>query len=385
MNIHPYAKQIFKQVTQWRQHMHANPEIGLKEFKTSAFIKQKLDEMHITYQEFADTGVVATLTKGTGNRAIGFRADIDALPMPEESDIAYKSTNDGMMHACGHDGHTAILLGAAQALNKVGEFDGTIYLIFQPGEEGWHGADAMIKDGLFEKCPMDEVYALHNWPGMPIGVGAATKGAIMAAGDEFIITIKGQGSHAALPQLSTDPVVIGCQLINALQTITSRNVDPVRACVISTTMSHGGSAKNVIPDSIEYQGTVRTFDPDIRDLAERRISEIGNGFALAFGCDITVNYIRGYQATINHDKPTEYAGHALGNVVGSDNVIWDHPPSMGGEDFSDMLAQVEGNYIWLGVGDTSGLHTTTYNFDDNLIPVGMSYWLEMARTRLPVK
>ncbi len=386
MNIHPYAQDIFEEVKQWRQHIHAHPENSLLEYKTSAFVKQKLQDMGIEYQEFANTGIVATLKKGTGNRAIGFRCELDALPMTEENNhLTYKSKNDGVMHACGHDGHTAMLMGAAKALQQVGEFDGTVHLIFQPGEEGEAGASKMIADGMFEKCPMDEVYAIHNWPGMPFATAAATKGAIMAAADSFEITVTGVGAHAAIPQLSIDPVVIGSQLITALQTITSRNANPVKSCVVSATMIHGGSAFNVIPDTVEISGTVRTFAADIRDLVETRMLEIGKGFSVAFKCDIHVNYIRGYQATINSDLPTEYAGQAMGDVVGKNNIIWNAPPSMGGEDFSDMLEKVEGNYIWLGMGDIGGLHTTHYDFDDNIIPIGVSYWLQLAQSRLPVK
>ena len=386
MNIHPYAQQIFTEVTKWRRHMHAHPENSLVEYETSAFVKQKLDEMGIAYQHFADTGIVATLKKGSGNRAIGFRCELDALPMTEENDhLPYKSQNQGVMHACGHDGHTAMLLGAAKALQQVGEFDGTVYLIFQPGEEGEAGASKMIADGMFDVCPMDEVYAIHNWPGMPFATAAATKGAIMAAADAFRITVKGQGGHAAIPHLSTDPVVIASQLVTALQSITARNVDPVKACVVSATVLQGGSAFNVIPDTVEILGTVRTFAPDIRDLVETRMGEMGKGFAVAFTCDIDVEYTRGYQATINSDAATEYAGKAMGEIVGSQNIIWDAPPSMGGEDFSDMLEKVEGNYIWLGVGDMGGLHTTRYDFNDDIIPIGISYWLQMAHSRLPVK
>lgn len=388
MNIHPYANDIFQQVKQWRHHLHAHPEIGMEEYNTSAFVKEKLTAMGIAYQTFAGTGVVAKITKGTGNRAIGFRADMDALPMTEMNSFAHKSTRDGMMHACGHDGHTAVLLGAAQALLHAGNFDGTVYLIFQPGEEGYAGAKHMIDDGLFTACPMDQVYAFHNWPELPFGQAGAITGAVMAGGARIAITITGQGGHAALPHTSRDPLPIASQLITALQTIVSRNVNPADSVALSPCVINGGQvgAYAVIPDVVEIVGTVRTLKTMVEDEVEQRMQSIAKGFSIAFDCDITLDFRRGYRPTVNHGEPTQTAGTSVGAVLGADNVHWTLPAAMTGEDFSFMLNKVPGNYLWLGSGQPDqNLHTTHYDFNDDLIPVGMSYWLSLASACLPVQ
>ncbi len=382
MNIHPYANKIFEQVKQWRHYIHKNPELSLQEYETAKFVKSKLDEMEIPYIEISETAIVATIKKGNGNRAIGMRCELDALPMTEKNNFAHKSQNSGVMHACGHDGHTAMLLGACKALKEVGEFDGIIHLIFQPGEEGAGGAEIMIKEGLLEKCPMEEVYAVHNWPDIKIGQAGIISGPIMAATDTFEITLIGRSGHAAMPNKNIDPVVAGSHLITALQTIVSRNVDPVDKAVLSTTIVNSGSATNVISDKITISGTVRTFLADTSDLIEKRIGEMVTGFGIAFKVDSKYDYKRCYPATINDKIVTENADAVISNVLGNKNIIRDLSPCMGSEDFSYMLKKVSGNYLFLGNGDSKSLHNTEFDFNDELIPIGISYWLELAKQRL---
>ena len=384
MKIHTVASELHEEVKSWRRHIHQNPEVSMEEYATSAFVKSKLDEMGVSYQEFAGTGVVATIKNGTGNRAVAFRCELDALPMGEENTFAHASKNDGVMHACGHDGHTAMLLGAVKALKDSKDFDGTVHFVFQPGEEGSGGAEIMIKDGLFDACPVEEIYAMHNWPGIDVGKAGVVYGAVMAATDSFYISVNGRGGHAAMPDLSIDPMVATAQLITALQTLVSRNVNPADKAVLSATVASGGSATNIIPDTVRVEGTVRTFLPETRDMMERRIDEMVKGFSIAFNVEITCTYERGYPATFNSQEQSEYAESVMTDVLGAGNVASDLLPCMGGEDFSYMLEKVPGNYIWLGNGNSKGLHNTGFDFNDDIIPIGISYWMALATHRLPI-
>ena len=377
--------QMQKEMKEWRQDLHRIPEIGLQEHKTSEFIKNKLKSWNIDFKSgYANTGIVAWVkgSKGTSEKTIGLRADFDALPMTENNSFNHKSMNEGMMHACGHDGHTTMLLGAAKYLKENPEFDGKVYFIFQPGEEGFSGGEKMIKEGLFKDHKIDEVYALHNWPELPIGQFGVSTGPIMAAVDEFDITVKGKGGHAALPHLAIDPVVIASQIVLSLQTIISRFLNPVDKALITVTKIHGGSAHNVIDDEVILSGTVRTFKPSIRDQIERKIKEIVKGFANANGGDSEVVYIRKYPPTINSEKESIFASNVAKELVGENNVQMDVEPSMGGEDFSYLLNEKPGSYLYIGQGDVDhkdNLHTTKYDFNDDLLPIGVNYWVNLVK------
>ena len=377
--------QMQKEMKEWRQDLHRIPEIGLQEHKTSEFIKNKLKSWNIDFKSgYANTGIVAWVkgSKGTSEKTIGLRADFDALPMTENNSFNHKSMNEGMMHACGHDGHTTMLLGAAKYLKENPEFDGKVYFIFQPGEEGFSGGEKMIKEGLFKDHKIDEVYALHNWPELPIGQFGVSTGPIMAAVDEFDIIVKGKGGHAALPHLAIDPVVIASQIVLSLQTIISRFLNPVDKALITVTKIHGGSAHNVIDDEVILSGTVRTFKPSIRDQIERKIKEIVKGFANANGGDSEVVYIRKYPPTINSEKESIFASNVAKELVGEKNVQMDVEPSMGGEDFSYLLNEKPGSYLYIGQGDVDhqdNLHTTKYDFNDDLLPIGVNYWVNLVK------
>jgi len=377
--------QMQKEMKEWRQDLHRIPEIGLQEHKTSEFIKNKLKSWNIDFKSgYANTGIVAWVkgSKGTSEKTIGLRADFDALPMTENNSFNHKSMNEGMMHACGHDGHTTMLLGAAKYLKENPEFDGKVYFIFQPGEEGFSGGEKMIKEGLFKDHKIDEVYALHNWPELPIGQFGVSTGPIMAAVDEFDITVKGKGGHAALPHLAIDPVVIASQIVLSLQTIISRFLNPVDKALITVTKIHGGSAHNVIDDEVILSGTVRTFKPSIRDQIERKIKEIVKGIANANGGESEVVYIRKYPPTINSEKESIFASNVAKELVGEKNVQMDVEPSMGGEDFSYLLNEKPGSYLYIGQGDVDhqdNLHTTKYDFNDDLLPIGVNYWVNLVK------
>lgn len=377
--------QMQKEMKEWRQDLHRIPEIGLQEHKTSEFIKNKLKSWNIDFKSgYANTGIVAWVkgSKGTSEKTIGLRADFDALPMKEKNSFNHKSMNEGMMHACGHDGHTTMLLGAAKYLKENPEFDGKVYFIFQPGEEGFSGGEKMIKEGLFKDHKIDEVYALHNWPELPIGQFGVSTGPIMAAVDEFDITVKGKGGHAALPHLAIDPVVIASQIVLSLQTIISRFLNPVDKALITVTKIHGGSAHNVIDDEVILSGTVRTFKPSIRDQIERKIKEIVKGIANANGGESEVVYIRKYPPTINSEKESIFASNVAKELVGEKNVQMDVEPSMGGEDFSYLLNEKPGSYLYIGQGDVDhkdNLHTTKYDFNDDLLPIGVNYWVNLVK------
>ncbi len=378
--------QMQNEMQTWRRELHQIPEIGLEEYKTSAYIKDKLKEWKIEFKAgYSNTGIVAFIkgTKGDSKKSIGLRADFDALPMPEKNDFDYKSKNKNMMHACGHDGHTSMLLGAAKYLSENKNFDGTVYLIFQPGEEGFSGGKKMIEDGLFKDFKIDEVYALHNWPELPVGSFAVNSGAMMAAVDEFDIIVKGKGGHAAIPQLTIDPIVLSSQIVIAIQTIISRFTDPVDKALISITKIHGGTAYNVIDDQVKLSGTIRTFKVETRSFVAKKIEEISQGIAKAHGggAKVDFNLINKYPPTINSKNESEFAYSVAKDMVGDKNVINDIDPSMGGEDFSYLLNEKPGSYLYIGQKDENHkayLHTTKYDFNDEILPIGVNFWVNLV-------
>jgi hippurate hydrolase len=380
------------ELTHIRRDIHAHPELGFEETRTSQIVADKLAEWGIeTHRGLAKTGVVGVIKgKRDSGRAVGLRADMDCLPMQETAEVPHRSKNAGRMHACGHDGHTTMLLGAARYLAQTRNFDGTVHLIFQPAEEGGGGGRVMVEEGLFERFPCESVYALHNWPGLPPGKIAVRPGPMLAATDEIRLKIRGRGGHAALPHLATDPVVIAAHVITALQTIASRNANPVDAVVVSLCSMQTSQlgAFNVIPAHVELIGTVRTFTPEMRDLAERRIREIADAVALGLGGSAELQYHRGYPATVNSAAEAQFAARVGEKVFGRDNVVTDHEPTMGGEDFAYMLQAKPGAYVFLGQGGAQGgcfLHNPTYDFNDEVIPLGAGYLAALAEESLPLK
>ena len=375
-----------------RRDIHAHPELCFEEVRTADVVAQKLTEWGIPiHRGLGKTGVVGIVKGrdgGASGRAIGLRADMDALPMQEFNTFAHASKHQGKMHACGHDGHVAMLLAAAQHFAKHRNFDGTVYLIFQPAEEGGGGAREMIKDGLFEQFPMEAVYGMHNWPGMPVGTFAVSPGPVMASTSEFKITLRGKGGHAALPHTGIDPVPIACGMVQTFQTIISRNKKPVDAGVISVTMIHAGEATNVVPDSCELQGTVRTFTLEVLDLIEKRMEEIARHTCAAFDATCEFQFVRNYPPTVNSAAEADFARKVMEGIVGKDNVVVQEP-TMGAEDFSFMLQAKPGAYVFIANGDGSHremghgggpcmLHNPSYDFNDDLIPLGGTYWVELA-------
>lgn len=380
--------EFHEEITAWRQDFHAHPEVLFDVERTAGIVTDKLrafgcDEV---VTGLGRTGVVGIINgrTNTSGRTIGLRADMDALPMTERTGKAYASTIDGKMHACGHDGHTAMLLGAAKYLAETRNFDGRIAVIFQPAEEGGGGGKEMIKDGLVEKFDIAEFYGLHNWPGMPAGHFGIRAGGIMAATDRFYIDISGRGGHAARPQTTIDPILVAAQMIVALQSIVSRNVDPLHSAVLSVTIVEAGEADNVISKTASITGTVRTLDSAVQDMIEERLGQFVPQFAQSFGAEASVRYARGYPVTVNSGEQTSFAAEVAGEVVGPERVDADAEPSMGGEDFSFMLQERPGAYIFLGNGESAELHTETYDFNDEVIPVGVSYWVRLAERALPV-
>ncbi|MBF0287149.1 MAG: amidohydrolase [SAR324 cluster bacterium] len=375
-----------RDMVEWRRNLHQYPETAFAEFLTSDFIAEKLTEFGLTVQRgLAKTGVVATLKAGNGRHAIGLRADMDALFLEEKNEFAHKSRHQGKMHACGHDGHCGMLLGAAKYLSKIKKFDGTVHFIFQPAEENESGGRVMVEEGLFEQFPMEGVYGMHNWPGMPVGKMGVRSGPMMAASDYFRIVVQGKGGHAAIPQLSVDPVVVAAQIVTALQTITSRNADPLDAAVVSVTQIHGGSTGNVIPNEVILQGTARAFQTEVQDMIEERISHIAESISSGFGAKTDVHYKRCYPPTINHESEAELAVTAAAKVVGESNVIQQLQPSMGAEDFAFMLQKKPGCYVWIGNGMVEGgcmLHNANYDFNDDILPIGANYWIKLVETAL---
>jgi amidohydrolase len=375
-----------------RSDIHAQPELCFEEVRTADVVVQKLTEWGIpVHRGLGTTGVVGIVhgrDGGKSGRAIGLRADMDALPMQEHNTFAHASQHSGKMHACGHDGHVAMLLAAGQHFAKHRNFDGTVYLIFQPAEEGGGGAREMIKDGLFEQFPVESVFGMHNWPGMAVGSFAASAGPVMASSNEFHIVIRGKGSHAALPHNGIDPVPVACQMVMAFQTIISRNKKPVDAGVISVTMIHTGEATNVVPDSCEIQGTVRTFTYEVLDMIERRMQEIAEHTCAAFGASVEFKFKRNYPPTINHAAETAFAREVMAEIVGPDQVL-EQEPTMGAEDFAYMLQARPGCYAFIANGDGAHremghgggpcmLHNPSYDFNDDLIPLGATFWVRLA-------
>ncbi|HEX6265918.1 MAG TPA: M20 aminoacylase family protein [Burkholderiales bacterium] len=374
-----------------RRDIHAHPELAFEEGRTSSLVLERLKGWGIeAHAGLAKTGVVGVIRgKKQGGRAIGLRADMDCLPIEEENDFQHRSTHRGRMHACGHDGHTAMLLGTARYLAETRNFDGTAYLIFQPAEEGGGGGQVMVREGLFERFPAHEVYALHNYPGMPAGTIAVRAGPVMAATDELEIIVRGTGGHAAFPHLAVDPVVVAAHVISALQTIASRNADPVDAMVVSLCSMQTSQlgAFNVIPDSVRMLGTVRTFRPKTRDLAERRVREIATKVADAFGAAAELRYRRGYPATVNSPAEARFAARVGERLFGKDKVLTDFDPVMGGEDFSYMLLERPGAYVFLGQGGGPAacfLHNPRYDFNDEVIPLGAGYLAALVEEALPL-
>ncbi len=379
-----------------RRDIHAHPELCYEEHRTAEVIAKQLQEWGIPIlRGMAETGVVGIIKKGSSSRAIGLRADIDALPMQEVNTFAHASRHEGKMHACGHDGHTAMLLGAAQYLMQHGQFDGTVYLIFQPAEEGGGGARRMIAEGLFEKCPMDAVYGMHNWPGIAVGNFGVCSGPMMASSNEFDVVVRGKGSHAAQPQKSIDPVMAAVAIAQSWQTIISRNKNPLDAAVLSLTQIQAGSATNVIPDEARMQGTVRTFSTSVLDLIENRMRQIAEHTAAAYDAEVDFKFKRNYPPLINHETETAFAVQVMQRMVGAENVNAKVEPSMGAEDFAYFLQEKPGCYVFIGNGEGGhrdaghglgpcNLHNGSYDFNDELIPIGASYWVHLSQTALPV-
>lgn len=388
------AAELQGEVSEWRRHLHENPEILYDVVETAAFVSAKLKEFGV--EEVATgigrTGVVGIIRgkggadAGTGanasGRTIGLRADMDALPLTELTGKPWASKTPGKMHACGHDGHTSMLLGAAKYLAETRNFEGSVALIFQPAEEGGAGALAMIEDGMMERFGIDEVYGMHNMPGIPVGQFAIRKGGIMAAPDRFTITIKGRGGHAAQPHKTIDPIFIGSQLVGSLQAIAARNADPVQSVVISVTRFDAGTTHNIIPDNAIIMGTVRTLNEDTRDLAENRIRQIVEGLASAHGAGWSIDYERKCPVTSNHDSETDHAIGVASSIVGAANVDANVEPTMAGEDFAFMLKRRPGAFIFIGNGDTAALHNPNYDFDDEALAYGISYWVKLTEQRL---
>lgn len=379
------ASELQSEATEWRRHLHANPEILYDVENTAAFVEAKLREFGV--DEIATglgrTGVVGII-RGSGGegRTIGLRADMDALPLDEITGKPWASTIPGRMHACGHDGHTAMLLGAAKYLAETRNFTGQVAVVFQPAEEGGRGALAMVEDGMMERFGIQEIYGMHNMPGKPLGTFAIRKGGIMAAPDKFQLKLTGVGGHAAEPHNTADTIVIGAQIVGALQTIAARNANPLRSVVVSVTQFHAGTTHNIIPEEAFISGTVRSLDEGVRDLAERRIGEIATGIAAAHGATIEYEYERACPVTVNHPAETDYAARAAIDVVGPDNVDTEVDPSMAGEDFAFMLQSRPGAYIMIGNGETAGLHNPAYDFNDEAIAAGISYWVRLTEQRL---
>lgn len=376
-----------EEIAAWRQDFHAHPEILYEVERTAGVVADRLrefgcDEVVTGIGRTGVVGIINGRSNGSG-RTIGLRADMDALPITEKTGKDYASTVPGKMHACGHDGHTAMLLGAAKYLAETRNFDGRIAVIFQPAEEGGAGGKAMLSDGLVERFGIAEFYGMHNWPGMPTGHFGIRAGGIMAATDRFYIDITGLGGHAARPQTTVDPIIVAANMIVGLQSIVSRNVDPLANAVLSVTMVEAGEADNVISRTAKITGTVRTLDGDIQDLIEQRLADFVPQFARSFGAEATMRYARGYPVTVNWPQQTEFAAGVASEVAGAERVDADVAPSMGGEDFSFMLEERPGAYIFLGNGASSELHTDTYDFNDEVIPVGTSYWVRLAERALP--
>jgi|TARA_B110000438_G_scaffold27413_1_gene26322 amidohydrolase len=388
MSIIKKQSELHKNMVTWRHHIHKHPELSFKEELTSDYIASVLEandiEMH---RGLAVTGIVATIHGKKEGRVIGLRADMDALPIQEKNDFSHKSVHDGKMHACGHDGHSTMLLGAAVHLKENNNFSGTVHFIFQPAEEGGGGGRVMVEEGIFEKFPCEAVYGMHNWPGMAEGQFAVHDTAVMAANETLKISIKGKGGHAAMPDQCVDPVVIGAQIITALQSVVSRNVAPLDSAVVSITMVDAGFVSNVIPNDMNLTGSLRYFSTEVGIEVKAKIKKIVEGVSHSMGATATFSSTPNYPATVNTPKHAELCANAAAEVVGSQNVLRNEKPSMGSEDFSFLLNASEGAYIWIGNGlvpedgPEGGcmLHNTEYDFNDEILPLGSSYWVQLVQ------
>ena len=383
-----------EELKKWRQQLQAIPEIAFDEEKTAQFVEQKLASFGVKlHPRMAGTGVIGSLSAGQGrksnadnsvadSRAIALRADLDALPIVEKTGVSYCSTHAGMMHACGHDGHTAMLLGAAQYLSQHQNFNGTVYFVFQPAEENEGGGRVLVEEGFFKKFPVDAVYGMHNWPGLDVGKFAIRSGPVMAAYDVFDICINGKGGHAAAPHNTIDPIVIAGQLITAIQSISARQCNPLDAVVVSITRVHAGDSYNVIPETAHLSGTVRTFHHHIQKQIITQLEQMVHSICEAYGATAEIDYQKRYPSTINSEIETETAVLAAMDVVGNGNIIRDNPPSMGSEDFSFLLNESKGCYVSIGNGDSPSLHNPYYNFNDDILTIGASYWVKMVQMQL---
>jgi hippurate hydrolase len=390
MNLIEPILQFHDDLQQIRRTIHAHPELSYEEVKTADLVAEKLTEWGIPIiRGMGVTGVVGVIKNGNSKRSVGLRADMDALPIQESNTFAHHSTHDGKMHACGHDGHTTMLLGAAHYLSKHRNFDGTVYVIFQPAEEGGAGAKRMMDDGLFDQCPVEAVFGMHNWPGAAAGSMGVKVGPMMASSNEFEVIIKGKGAHAAQPHMGIDPIMVAVQIAQSWQTIISRNKNPLEPGVLSITQIHSGSGTNIIPDSASLIGTVRTFTIESLDLIETRMREIAEHTAAAFGTTIEFKFKRNYPPLINHEPETHFAIEVMQDVLGKDHVQTNVQPTMGSEDFAFMLLEKPGCYVFIGNGDgehrTLGhglgpcnLHNPSYDFNDDLLPIGATYWVRLA-------
>ncbi|MFZ6749412.1 M20 aminoacylase family protein [Undibacterium sp. Ren11W] len=382
------------ELQQIRRDIHAHPELCFEEHRTSELVANKLQEWGIpVVRGLAGTGIVGVIKNGNSAKAIGLRADMDALPMQEINSFAHTSQHDGKMHACGHDGHTAMLLGAAHYLSQHKNFDGTVYVIFQPAEEGGGGAKRMIDEGLFDLCPMDAVYGMHNWPGAAVGSFGVRVGPMMASSNEFEVVVSGKGSHAAQPHKSVDPIMVAVQIAQSWQTIISRNTSPLESAVLSITQIHSGSATNVIPDQATLIGTVRGFTNEVIDLLERRMQAIAEHTAAAFDANVQFSFKRNYPPLVNHADETAFAAQVMQSIVGIEHVDVQVEPTMGAEDFAFMLQNKPGCYVFIGNGEGEhrdfghglgpcNLHNPSYDFNDDLLPIGATYWVRLAEAYL---
>ncbi len=382
--LDPRILALKDEATRWRRDFHANPELLYEVHRTAGIVAAKLREFGCdeVVEGIGRTGVVGVIHgRKSSSKVVGLRADMDALPIEEETNLAHRSTVSGKMHACGHDGHTAMLLGAAKHLATTRDFDGTVIVIFQPAEEGGAGGKAMVDDGMMDRWGIQEVYGMHNMPGLPPGHFSLRPGALMAATAYYSITIEGRGSHAAKPHEGIDPVLVGAYIVTALQSIAARNIDPLKSVVVSNTVFQAGEAQNVIPQRAILRGTVRTLDAEVREITEARFKAIVEGTARMFGAEATLDYRRGYPATVNHPRETVFATAIARSIAGAAGVNDNAEPTMGGEDFSYMLEARPGAFIFIGNGDSAGLHHPAYDFNDEVLPVGIQYWTEIAKAR----
>ncbi len=376
---------LHQEITAWRRDLHAHPELQYDVHRTAGAVADKLKSFGCdeVVPGIGRTGVVGVIRgRKPGKKVVGLRADMDALPLEEETGLPYKSTVSGKMHACGHDGHTAMLLGAAKYLAETRNFAGTAVVIFQPAEEGGAGGLAMVKDGLITRFGIEEVYGMHNYPGLPVGEFAIRQGAMMASADHIAIELEGKGGHAAKPHLGVDTILVGAQIINQLQSVVARNVDPLEAAVVSVCMFQAGHTDNVIPQHAKLRGTARALTPEVRTLLQQRIEAVVEGTARLYGATAKISYRNGYPVVVNHPRQTDFAASVAREIAGNDRVDTDVAPVMGAEDFAFMLNERPGAFIFVGNGDTAGLHHPAYDFNDEVIPLGTSYWVRLAESAL---